>query len=163
MNTLLHYSRPYTWRPPPSNPAAWCFMPCFCPACPSLYIAQGKKTQDKKQLEKEHDALDLAVLLMILQQTASMTHTASNMLGTFQRTRSCSRTPRFLVAPSCSFAQEEIELSQQKRKEDRLRRKRKKEAKEAKDDASPVLAVGERVEYLPGADMPSRLIGICRP
>jgi hypothetical protein len=40
---------------------------------------------------------------MILQQTASMTHTVSNMLVTFQRTRSCSRTPRFLVAPASAF------------------------------------------------------------
>ena len=47
--------------------------------------------------------LDLAVLHMILQQTASMTLTASNMLDTFHRTRSCSRTRRFLVAPASAF------------------------------------------------------------
>ena len=32
-----------------------------------------------------------------------MTHTDSNMLVTFQRTRSCSRTPLFLVAPASTL------------------------------------------------------------
>ncbi len=47
--------------------------------------------------------LDLAVLHVILQETASMTLTASNMLDTFHRARSRSRTPRFSVAPANAF------------------------------------------------------------
>ena len=47
--------------------------------------------------------LDLAVLHMILPETASVTITASNMLDTFHRARSRSRTPRFSVAAASAF------------------------------------------------------------
>ena len=63
-------------------------------------------------------------------------------------------------------------------KGDRLRRKREKEAKEEKEGRIRLVPsgrgkrqkmmplqfwLGERVEYRPGADMPSDMIGICRP